>query len=95
MFELLDNIEMPAGRRTAPMGRRKYDYENAKIGQMFFVPGKSKTSMATHSATMGKKLGFKFVTRSVWMKEDEDGTPAIFEAGTDGAVEGVGVWRVA
>lgn len=94
MFELLDNIKMPENSRPVAPARRKYDYEHAQVGQMFFAPGKSKNSMATHSATMGKKLGFKFATRAIWMKDGLEG-PVICEPGTEGAVEGVGVWRVA
>jgi hypothetical protein len=73
---------------------------------MFFVPHKNKNTLATHVSTAGKQLGRQFVTRLLYMIEFEPGGDWTNEyiasddkmytvtAETEGAVLGIGVWRV-
>ena len=73
-------------------------------GDMFFVPGKDKNTLDPHASVVGRKLGRKFITRLLWMVQEQDGTwtnefqtmdgeaeTVTYE--TEGAVLGVGVWR--
>jgi len=93
MHEVQKDVPIPKTIRTAPPARRKYPFDKMEVGDMFFVPDKTKNTLATHASTTGKKLGRKFVTRLVFMKEGLDGwTPC--EQDEEGAVQGVGVWRV-
>lgn len=91
MYELQDNVPLPkAARKSA---RRKYPFEDMVVGGMFFVPHKTKNTLATHTSTVGKKLGRKFATRLVWMLETAEGWHGPVEPQPD-AVQGIGVWRV-
>lgn len=88
-------VPVPAVVRPPVVARRrKYPFDDMKVGQHFFVPDREKNTLSTHASTVGKKLGFKFETRLCWMKKDkaEGWLPA--EEGERGAHQGIGVWRV-
>ena len=72
---------------------RKYNFENMEVNQMFFVPNKTKYTLSTHTSSMGKRLKRRFVTRLITMKETAEGW-VLSNADDDGAVPGVGVWRI-
>ena len=94
MHEVHKNVPVPKARRVHAPSRRKYPLDAMDVGDMFFVPGKQKNTLATHVSTVGKALGRKFVTRLTHMVETLDGwQPA--DADTPKAVLGVGVWRIA
>jgi hypothetical protein len=93
MHEVQRNVPVPKPTKpTAPV-RRKYPFEEMSVGDMFFVPGKTKNTLTTHTSTVGKKLGRKFITRLTHMVETLDGWK---QAGPDdeNAIQGVGVWRI-
>lgn len=93
MLPIQRNIPLPKTLRVTPSPRRKYSFEDMNVGDMFFVPNKTKNTLATHASTVGKALGRKFVTRLTYMAQSRKGwaqaTPE-----TPGAVLGVGVWRM-
>lgn len=94
---------LPISKRKAPIPavtrppiaarRRKYPFDDMKVGQHFFVPDKTKNTLSTHASTVGKKLGMKFETRLCWMKRvDKEWVPC--EETERGAHQGIGVWRM-
>jgi len=96
MFKVQKNIPVPApiaGPRT--VGRRKYPFDQLDVGDMFFVPNKTKNRLTTHASTVGKQLGFSFKTRLTYMKPDTDGDWHPANKDDAGAVMGIGVWREA
>jgi hypothetical protein len=60
---------------------------------MFFVPNRAKNTLATHTSSMGKALGRKFVTRLITMKKAGESW-TLADAGDEDAVTGIGVWRI-
>lgn len=89
------DIETQKGVPIPPIKRArrpKYPFETMEVGAMFFVPGKPRGRLVTYVSTMAKKLGRKFTTRHLHMRETVEGF-VVAEAGERGAVEGVGVWR--
>lgn len=93
MHDVQKNIPVPKVNKANPPIRKKYPFETMEIGDMFFVPGKSRNTLTTHTSTMGKALGKKFATRLTHMVETLEGWQQA-APGDDGAVQGVGVWRV-
>lgn len=91
MFKVQTGVPVPAPRKTAAP-RRKYPLDQMDVGGFFFVPDKKTNNISTHISTAGRKLGRKFITRLLWMVE-EDGEWLEAEPTTVGAVQGVGVWR--
>lgn len=94
MYEVRKNVPQPKVTRVAPAQRRKYPFEDMDVGDMFFVPHKTKNTLATHVSTVGKKLDRKFTTRLITMVRSEDGWE-LCDPAVKGAVMGIGVWRVA
>lgn len=93
MFPVQRNVPLPKAARVARRGRRKYPFETMEVGDMFFVPNRSRNTMTPHVSAEGKALGRKFATRLVHMVETKRGW-VIAKEDTAGAVQGVGVWRV-
>lgn len=94
MHEVQKNIPMPKVAKTSPPARRKYPFEDMAVGDMFFVPNKTRNTLTTHVSTVGKSLNRKFTTRLTYMVESLDGwTQATKD--TPNAIQGIGVWRVA
>lgn len=92
MFAVKKNVPIPQPLRTVLPSRRKYPFDQMDVGDHFFVPNRTKNTLATHASTVGKQLGRKFVTRLHYAYETEEGwEPCTKE--TDGAVLGIGVWR--
>lgn len=94
MYEVRKNVPQPKVTRVTVKSRRKYPFEDMEVGDMFFVPNKTKNTLATHVSTVGKKLSRRFTTRLVTMARGEDGWE-LCDAADKGAVTGIGVWRVA
>ena len=106
-YAIQKNVPIPSITRDPTTVPRKYDYAAMAIGDFFFVPNKDKNTLSSHASAAGKKLGRKFLTRliySIELLELEDGTYSPYEddentvpvtAETDGAVQGIGVWRLA
>lgn len=93
LFPLLNGVKIPKKMRAFPSARRKYNFEDMEVGQMFFVPNKTKNSLATHTSAMGKRLKRKFITRLIAMQETDDGW-VLADANSEDAVRGIGVWRI-
>jgi len=92
MHSIQKSVPIPKKARPALPSRRKYPFHEMEVGDMFFVPGKKKNTMATHASTTGKKLGRKFVTRMAWMRETLEGWE-VCDKDHEDAVQGIGVWR--
>ena len=106
MFKVLKGIPLPkTNRGDLPPRQSKYPYALLDIGDMFFIPNKTKNTLSTHTSTIGKKLDKRFSTRLTYMKfvdadgdlveqDNENGFWAASKEGEEGAVLGIGVWRV-
>jgi hypothetical protein len=93
MFQLQRNVPIPSTIRPNAKGRRKkYPFEDMKVGDMFFVANKTKNTLGTHVSLVGKELGRTFATRLTYMRE-HNGKWQPCEADEDGATLGIGVWR--
>lgn len=93
MFTITKQIPIPVARRDDAV-RRKYPFEAMEVGDMFFVPYKTKNTLYTHASNVGKTTGKKFATRMTQMLPTEAGGWAQAKPNTKGAVRGVGVWRM-
>lgn len=93
LHEVIKNVPLPKSSRTPPPPARKYPFEEMEVGDMFFVPGKTKNSLSTRASSVGKKLDRKYVTRSTIMAETIEGWEPCDDKDPD-AVVGVGVWRI-
>lgn len=93
MHTIHKNVPIPKAERSAPPVRRKYPFEAMDVGDMFFVPHRTKNTLAIYASTIGRKLGRKYVTRLTHMVELDDGWVPC-DANDMGAVQGIGVWRV-
>lgn len=92
MYELQKNVPIPQAVRTSPPARRKYPFDDMSVGDMFFVPHRSKNTLGTHVSTVSKQLGHRFVTRLTFMRPTEDGWKLCDPTDLK-AVQGIGVWR--
>lgn len=92
MHEVQKNIPVPKVIKANPSPRRKYPFEDMEVGDMFFVPGKTKNTLTTHASTVGKNLGRKFITRLTYMVETVEGWSQA-EPDAKNAIQGIGVWR--
>lgn len=93
MFELQRNVPIPPVNRSGRTPRRrKYPFESMKVGEMFFVPNKTKNTLNTHLAAVSKQLGHKYRSRLTFMRQGEDGWE-LCDPQHPAAVQGIGVWR--
>ena len=91
MFDVQKNIPKPKTlRNNAPP--RKYPFREMEVGDMFFVPNKTKNTMMTAASTEGRNLGRRFSTKLCFMRSVK-GRWINCEATDPGAVSGIGVWR--
>ena len=79
--------QVPARPRTT------YPFEQLEVGDMFFIPEKTRKSLAPYIYAVGVKLGVRFSVRTTQMLETRRGWKAC-DSDADGAVAGLGVWRV-
>lgn len=93
MLQIQRNVPLARAIRKVSPASRKYPFADMKVGDMFFVPDKTRNTLTTHASTVGKALGRKFVTRLTYMVETKTGWVQA-AAGDKGAVLGVGVWRM-
>lgn len=93
MYEVQTDIPVPPVDHAPAPKRRKYPFETMDVGGMFFVPGKTKNTLAPYVAQEGKKLGRKFSTRLTWMVEEDPGRWVPTGPDDENAVQGIGVWR--
>jgi hypothetical protein len=93
MHDIQRNVPIPKTHRPEGSVRRKYPFEDLEVGDMFFVPGKTKNTLMSHVSTVGKRLRRKFITRMTFMIETQRGWKQV-KPDTEGAIQGIGVWRV-
>ena len=93
MFKVNKAVPIPTTSRGDVPTRRKYPYSDLEIGDMFFIPNKTKNTLSTHTSTVGKVLGRRFITRLTYMIGDEENGWAPATKDTEDAVLGIGVWR--
>ncbi|MDR3427778.1 hypothetical protein [Silvimonas sp.] len=94
MFRVQKKVEIPHAMRHTGVSRRVYPYHEMDVGDFFFVPNKEKNTLSSHASAAGRKLERKFLTRLIHAALDIAGTWVICKADDDGAVQGIGVWRV-
>jgi len=95
MFEVQTGVPLPEIDRSPKGSRRKYPVEGMEVGAMFFVPNRSCKSVSAYISRITKGIAGKFSARHCWMKQANASAPwELSTEGTDGAVEGTGVWRL-
>lgn len=94
MFSVQSGVPLPQIDRAPKGGRRKYPLETMKVGDMFFVPGKSTRPISAYISRETKDLPGKFSARHCWMIPQADGKWKLAKEGDKGAQEGTGVWRI-
>jgi hypothetical protein len=90
-FQPISGVDIPTPQQTRR--NRKYPFATMEVGEVFFVPGASKT-FAGQVTAAGRRLGRKFVPRRVFLKDTGNGY-VLADADTPDAVPAIGVWRVA
>lgn len=83
---------MPEVNRTPKGVRRKYPLEETPVGSAFFVPGRTCKSVSAYVSRISKNLTGKWSARHAWAIKNDNEWKLVDE-GTEGAVEGVSVWR--
>lgn len=92
MYTVIKDVPIPSVDRSNQPRKVKYPFEAMDVGDMFFVPNKTKNTMAIYASFQSRKLGRKFSTRLTHMVHLDDGWVPC--APDDmGAVQGIGVWR--
>lgn len=94
MYPIQNNVPKPKSVRAVQPSRRKYPINELEVGSMFFVPNKTRNTLTSHFSNTGRKLGRKFDTQLVYMRQTDEGW-TLCEKDDEGAVLGVGVWRTA
>lgn len=96
MYGIVKNIPRPSAVRPTPPPREsKYPFEGMEVGDMFFVPNKTKNTLSNYASIQGKRLGMKFSTRVLTMVRTADGWEPCDPGGAAGVTYGIGVWRTA
>jgi hypothetical protein len=62
-YEIEKNVPIPTIKRKAPA--EKYPFRHMEIGDSFFIPDETGTSVSGLVSAYGKKLGKKFSSRTV------------------------------
>ena len=93
MLEVCKNVPMPKILRS-----KEYPFMKMEIGDMFFVPNEVRNIIANKASYAGKKLGHKFSTKAVHMMQVDENDRITWQpcnAQDEGAILGIGVWRIA
>ena len=97
MHTPMKNVPLPSSvaSRTGGGRARKYPLDTMEVGEMFFVPNRTKNNLTTHASAVGRKLKRKFATRLTYMKPtgDENAPWTLCDADDPDATLGIGVWR--
>lgn len=64
---------MSAPKRSMVYAKAKYPWFKLRVGQTFFVPGRTASQLHSAKTNAEKRLGFTFELRSV-TRENESGT---------------------
>jgi hypothetical protein len=92
-YPIIEGGTRPAKRLRMQQPNTKYPFRSMKVGDYFFVPGRSRNTLAPYASTMGKELGYKLRTQMCYMRESLEGWKPCDKA-EPGAVLGIGVWRM-
>jgi hypothetical protein len=91
MLELQRNMSPPL-RRRGP--KQKYPFDMmTRVGDFFFVEGKTRNSIRTYFYGEGRKRGMRLRSELIHARQ-VDGKWVECQATDEGAVSGVGVWRM-
>lgn len=94
MLKLQHNVPVPPTIRPSARGkRRKYPFEAMQVGDMFFLPGKTRSQISGHLYNVNKQLGIKLQARLAYMRERKGKWEPAEHDDPDASL-GVGVWRV-
>lgn len=93
MFEVYYDVPLPKSNRAPKGVQRKYPIDTMRVGGMFFVPERTAKAVSSYISRIAKGHTGKFTTRRCWVVFN-NGKPTEVDAGTEGAIEGTGVWRV-
>jgi hypothetical protein len=89
------NVPQPKKIRTSTGSRpRKYPFADMDVGSMFFIPNKTKNTLSSYLSTVSKRLGCRFSSRMLTMKQDRKGQWTPCPATDTDAILGIGVWRI-
>ena len=92
MTGIINDVPIPELDQRPPT---LYPFAELDVGQMFFAEGKTTAYMSSYAAKVGKKLGRRFKTRTISIREDKKKGLVICESDHPKATDGVGVWRIA
>jgi hypothetical protein len=93
MLQLQRNVPTP-GKRSAH-GNRKYPFDRmTKVGDFFFIPHKRRDAIRSYLSAEGARRDMRIKSEQIHAIEDPDGNWTQCPEETDGAVSGIGVWRV-
>lgn len=90
-IQLSHGAEPPAKLRKPVQS--KYPFRQMQLGDWFFVPGKTRNTLAPYVSITAKGLGFKMRTQLAYMRQSLEGWKPC-EKDYPGAVLGVLVWRI-
>ena len=93
MLPIIKKVPVSKTIRIVSGTQRKYPFADMKVGDMFFVPDKTKNTLSPHVSTAGRALKMKFITRLSYMTKIKNGWLTATKTTKD-AVTGIGVWRV-
>lgn len=98
MLSVQAGVPLPDVNRAPKNTRRRYPVDTMKVGEMFFMPGRSTKSVSAYISRITKNLPGKFSARHCWMipvgMKGSERVWEMAEQGVDGAEEGTGVWRI-
>jgi polysaccharide deacetylase 2 family uncharacterized protein YibQ len=93
--QVFHNVPIPArsgGRTTEGIYTKLRELQ---VDEMLFVAdGTSRSTSATVSR-VAKSYGLKFTSRKIAVAYDKKDNAVVVQSSTPGAVEGIGIWRVA
>jgi len=86
-------VPMPKANRARPGVRRKYPLDVMAVDQFVFSPGGVSKLVSAYISRTTKDMPQKFSVRHCWAIQN-DGKWKLVDQGTEGAVEGCGIWRI-
>ena len=93
MFEVQGGVPLPEINRAPKAANRKYPIAGMKVGEMFFVPGRTAKSVSAYISRISKNVSGRFSARHCWMVKNNNEWK-LAEPNSTGATEGTGVWRI-
>jgi len=91
MLKIQKAVKIPPPHRPN-VRAKKYPFAEMEVGEMFFVPEKTKNTMSPYASSQGTALGRKFTTRIMSLVLKKDGEWREPKGNEEGVV-GIGVFR--